>query len=167
MSLLLATSSKFSCCSKVLSTLSSVMQKHRREDSTGSFILAKTTNLAIYGTHINSLYSCVAIPTVSKTWWQSASQNLRKTKTRQKQKYKNEISKPNLKKNYHLKKEYIKELNQNITCSFKQIARMFTVYIKQRNPTFIICYDFAKKMLRNFSSIFLSIKLSVPSCTYP
>lgn len=66
-SLLLATSSKFSCCSKVLSTLSSVMQKHRREDSTGSFILAKTTNLAIYGTHINSLYSCVANPTVSKT----------------------------------------------------------------------------------------------------
>lgn len=83
MSLLLATSSKFSCCSKVLSTLSSVMQKHRREDSTGSFILAKTTNLAIYGTHINSLYSCVANPTVSKTWWQSASQNLRKTKTKQ------------------------------------------------------------------------------------
>lgn len=94
-SLLLATSSKFSCCSKVLSTLSSVMQKHRRDDSTGSFILAKTTNLAIYGTHINSLYSCVANPTVSKTWWQSASQNLRETKTKY-QKYKNkEISKPN------------------------------------------------------------------------
>lgn len=44
---------------------------------------------------------------------------------------------------------------------------MFTVFIKQRNPTFIICYDFAKKMLMNFSSIFLSIKLSVPSYTYP
>ena len=39
-------------------------------------------------------------------------------------KYKNEISKPNLKKIYHFKKvEYIKELNQNITCSFKQIQR--------------------------------------------
>ena len=44
-----------------------------------------------------------------------------------------------LKKIYHFKKvEYIKELNQNITCSFKQIAKMFTVFIKQRNPTFII-----------------------------
>lgn len=47
MSLLLATSSKFSCCSKVLSTLSSVMQKQRKLDSTGSFILANITNFAI------------------------------------------------------------------------------------------------------------------------
>lgn len=76
MSLLLATSSKFSCCSRVLSTLSSVIQKHLSLDSTGSFILANTTNLAMYGTQISSLYSCVAKPTVSGIWWQSANQNL-------------------------------------------------------------------------------------------
>lgn len=77
-SLLRATSSKFSCCSRVLSTLSSVMQKQRSRASTASFILANTTNLARYGTQISSRYNWDARPTVSGIWWQSASQNLRR-----------------------------------------------------------------------------------------
>lgn len=77
-SLLRATSSKFSCCSRVLSTLSSVMQKQRSRASTTSFILANTTNLARYGTQISSRYNWDARLTVSGIWWQSASQNLRR-----------------------------------------------------------------------------------------
>ena len=44
---------------------------------------------------------------------------------------------------------------------------MFTVFIKQRNPTFIICYDFAKKMLMNFSSIFPFHKTLCPILYIP
>lgn len=78
MSLLRATSSKFSCCSRVLSTLSSVMQKQRSRASTVSLLLANTTNLARYGTQISSRYNWDARLTVSGIWWQSASQNLRR-----------------------------------------------------------------------------------------
>lgn len=77
-SLLLATSEKFSCCSRVLSTLSSVIQKHRNLASMGSCDLAKTTNLAIYGTQIISLYTCDAKETDSWICRQSISQNLQK-----------------------------------------------------------------------------------------
>lgn len=52
-----ATSVKFSCCSRVLSILSSVMQKHRSRASMGSRVFANMTNLAIYGTQMISLYS--------------------------------------------------------------------------------------------------------------
>lgn len=82
MSLLRATSSKFSCCSSVLSTLSSVMQKQRMLNSMWSIILANTTNLAKYGTQISSRYSWDAKPTVSLICWQSANQNLQKGQKR-------------------------------------------------------------------------------------
>lgn len=42
-----ATSVKFSCCSNVLSILSSVIQKQRSRASIGSCVLAKMTNLAM------------------------------------------------------------------------------------------------------------------------
>lgn len=75
-----ATSVKFSCCSRVLSILSSVMQKQRSLASMGSRVFAKMTNLAIYGTQIISLYSWEAKLTDSWTCLQSISQNLKEIK---------------------------------------------------------------------------------------
>lgn len=54
-SLLLATSVKCSCCSKVLSSLSSVMQNTLSLASNGSTRFANTTNLAMNGTCMASL----------------------------------------------------------------------------------------------------------------
>ena len=107
-SLLLATSVKFSWCSKVLSSLSSVIQNTLSLASIVSTLLANTTNLfkkkkknlvfpSVYfflpfrlmrvcytyldikGTCIASLYSSVAIFVASPTFRQSMSQNLADT----------------------------------------------------------------------------------------
>lgn len=52
------------------------MQKQRRRASIGSWVLAKMTNLAMYGTQIISRYTCVAKLTDSWACRQSISQNL-------------------------------------------------------------------------------------------